>query len=536
MNKKDILKLFKKYGFDSSLKEPFLYEEKDKLGIYYTFKDEVYGVLNRVYLPKSLEDCEWFLKNYYIYQSSHCNLIKLSVYNDPYAEPKFVEEIEVLDENNIVNLFSDEPLYESAKKIIKVIEEKMNLSLLTYENVKKLTDKYTRLKQEVCKKKNIPIDEASLYNPKIIIDLKNEQNDIIKNLNNKLNSCYNKEEIKKVIDELIVYLKSLELEDSLINNKYFMLKIPILNEQLKEEIKLLDEYNIVKIKKKKKIELDEKLKELDEKHAKNKVISLSNFIRNEHLRINEKYEMINDIDYDSIADYLIEFDNLDIKDNIVKEKQGLKLLNEEFNKLDYNIQNKLYLYTFFYNSYLLKDVYKTIINPSNILVKIKLFKDFDISSLNNLELAIKGNNEKIKDIAKIEMPCDIVAYFEDSKILKKKTIMASSKKSCMPRCDCENPCKYFGIIRKGSLVNFVPSKLIIDYTNDDKIVLKEGNPLFIVDIEKNNLIKVNNDIIKVAKVKILEKKTTDYVTVSKIKTEDIICYKKFEIERKENNG
>ena len=82
----------------------------------------------------------------------------------------------------------------------------------------------------------------------------------------------------------------------------------------------------------------------------------------------------------------------------------------------------------------------------------------------------------------------------------------------------------------------MPSRLVIDYANDEKIVLKDGYSILIVDLEKNRIIEENNDIIKVAKIKILEKKTTDIITVSKIKTEEVLCYKKIVIERNENNG
>ncbi len=543
MNKKDILKLFKKYGFDSSSKEPFLYEEKDKLGIYYTFKDEIYGSLNRIFLPFDIENCEWFLKNYYAYQNSHCNLIKLASYNDPYAKPEFIDNIELLDENTVINFFDDEPFYRSANLLIKIIKEKMDLSLLTYENVKKLTEKYTRIKQELANKRKSPEELISVYNPKQLENIKIKQDNIVNELNNKLKNCQTKEELKNIIDELINYLKSLELEDSLINNKYFMLKIPIEIEQFKEEIKLYDEYNIAKLKKKKKLELEEKIKALELKHAKNKVISLASFMKKEIQNINEKYNLISEIDYNTVADYLIEFDNLNLKNSIdIKEKQGIKILRDSFNKLDDQDKNNLYLITFFsniidsYNPYIIKEYYKTIMNPNNVLAKIKLFKDIDISSYKNFELSIKELINKNNNIIKLKMPCDMLMFFEGNKVLTTNLLIASSKKACMPKLDSNNPCIYIVNLKKNSLINYVPSKLTIDITNEDKIVLKEGNPLFIIDIKKNNILKTNNDIIKVARIKILEKKTTDIITVSKIKTESITCYKKIEIEGNEYNG
>ena len=139
----------------------------------------------------------------------------------------------------------------------------MNLSLLTYENVKKLTDKYTRVKQELFKRKNLPLEDITIYNPKVTENIKFKQDNIVKELKESLDNCQTNEELKKIIDDLVKYLKSLELEDSLINNKYFMLKIPIEINNFKEEIKLFDEYSNIKLKKKKKLEFEEKLRDLD---------------------------------------------------------------------------------------------------------------------------------------------------------------------------------------------------------------------------------------------------------------------------------
>ena len=259
--------------------------------------------------------------------------------------------------------------------------------------------------------------------------------------------------------------------------------------------------------------------------------------------INEKYNLVSDIDYNTIADYLIEFDNLNIKDSIdIKEKQGIKILRDAFDKLEEQDKNNLYLITFFsniidsYNPYIIKEYYKTINNPNNVLVKIKLFKDIDISSYKNFELSIKELINKYNNFNKLNMPCDMLMFFEGNKVLTTNLLVASSKKNCMPKLDSNNPCTYVINLKKNALINYVPSKLTIDITNEDKIVLKEGNPLFIIDIEKNNTINKKDDIIKVAKVKIFEKKTTDIIIVSKIKTEEIKCYKRIEIERNESNG
>ena len=91
----------------------------------------------------------------------------------------------------------------------------------------------------------------------------------------------------------------------------------------------------------------------------------------------------------------------------------------------------------------------------------------------------------------------MLIYFEGNKILTNSILIASSKKSCMPKLDSNNPCEYIVKLKKDALVNYVPSKLTIDITKDDKIVLKDNNPLFIINCKKNNIIIEKNDIIKV---------------------------------------
>ncbi len=529
--KKEILKLFKKYGFDS-LREPFIYEDKDNVGIYYSFLDDEYGELSRVFVPHDIDSLKSFMSNYYAYKNSHCMKIRLKSYNDPYAEPIFEEDIELLDEDMYVN---DVLLYQSANLIIKIIEKKLELFFIIYDNVKRLTDKYLRIQEEICKKKNISFDDKDYYRPNKIKMLKSKKDSIIIELNQSLNNCVTKDDYKRFIDYLIDYLRNLELEDSFINNKYFMIKIPIIINDLKEELKVLDEYNIVKSKRKKKVELENKLKELEKNKFKNNIISLANFVKIEKSKIKEKYEIVSDLDYESIGNYLVEFDNLEFKDN--KKYNGKDVLKDWFEELSNDEKNVLYLNVFFRkiigDEYLVKDYFRCILNPINILAKIKIFKDLDLSSFKDFKVSVDDVINKLFDINMIEISDDLVGYFEDSKVISDKVVICSLKKSCMPKKECSNPVKYIVTLRKGCKVYYVPSKLVIDHVNDDKIVLKEGNSLLLVDLKKNIIYDENDDIIKVARIRILEKKTTDVVTVSKIKTEKVDCYKRIVMERKD---
>ena len=61
MTSKDLLKIFQELGFDSTDTDPYIYEDKDSIGIYYSFIDDNYGNLNRLYFPKTLGDAQNFL-------------------------------------------------------------------------------------------------------------------------------------------------------------------------------------------------------------------------------------------------------------------------------------------------------------------------------------------------------------------------------------------------------------------------------------------------------------------------------------------
>ena len=101
INKEILLELFKKYQFDSLTKEPYIFMAHNKIGIYYTFKEELYGTLNRVFLPQDKESAEEFLKNYYLYRNQNIKKtikMTLPVYDEAFVKPNFKEEVEILNE------------------------------------------------------------------------------------------------------------------------------------------------------------------------------------------------------------------------------------------------------------------------------------------------------------------------------------------------------------------------------------------------------------------------------------------------------
>ncbi len=563
INKEILLELFKKYQFDSLTKEPYIFMAHNKIGIYYTFKEELYGTLNRVFLPQDKESAEEFLKNYYLYRNQNIKKtikMTLPVYDEAFVKPNFKEEVEILNEEKKDFIEANRHL-RSASLLIEIIKEKLKVSLITYENVKELTEQYNKIKKEWSKKRYHKEEDITPTDTKAISKIKIEQEQIVKDLEETLKGIKTEKELSEIIYSLLDYLKALEMEDSLINNKYFLLKIPLEIDYLKKEIEVIDNFKPTKQLKKRKNkgnktdELEEKLNEIAQKYQTNKIITLPSFVKNEQQRIEEKYDMIHDMELGTAADYLIEFDNLNIKEAkikkkekatniIVTEEEAIKQLQEDFEKLPDENKNILYLMTYFqkyYNDYsiekqfLLKELLKIIQSPTNILAKIKIFKKVNFSSLEDFNHSVDQIFEAIKQYPTLNLSKDITIYFEQNSILYKNDMLfASSKKDCMPRVsNVPTPIIYIAKLQKNAHVYFTPKKLTIDFKTEDKLILKENYPLFIISCENNMIKNTKSDIIKVAKVKIDKKEQKDIKIVTSLRIEDITNYKYIEIAGKE---
>ncbi len=546
LSKEDLLKLLNKFGYDSLTKEPFLYEKNLQTGFYYTFKDPIYGYLNRVYLPKNLDEATEFLNNYYNYKKNDytITLDNYSIFN---PKPTFREPIK--KENLKKDLIKPKEK-RTALLLIEILKQKCQMWQITIKNVKKMIEKYEQTKQEWLKnckgRKSLEIVDCKL-------NLDNEQIINPKYLEEQIKTI-TKETIETFINNIIFNIKNLEKSDNLLKSKYLLIKIPLEIELLEKQITLMKKRDA---KEKgifsRKTNLVNSLENLENESNRNKIVLMATYIDNEKKRIDEKYEMINEMDINTIADYLMEFDNLEIKepildnniDNTYSYEQAIKYLENTFNNRKNEEQNQLYLIGFLFK-YLLKDqkdskqyieqinnLVALINNYNNIFAKIKFFKDIDLTSPKKFVETVK---EKIDDLEKIKvdtLKADIHVFFKcEKKLNDSNYIIASSKKSCMPITNnLVNPVTFIATLKKNALFYFLPNELAFDITNEEQLQIKENNPLFIINGEKNIVKNKNSDIIKVAKFQIEQTSYKNCILVTDIKKTYDEQYQEIIIER-----
>ena len=561
ITKEQILKILKKYGFDSLHKEPFLYENKNQIGIFYTVKDSLYGYLNRIYLPKTLEEAEEFIKKYYEAKKNKYQIV-FSNYITNTPKPEFIEikKEEKKKEEIIKKTYQPREL-RTALLLLDIILDKLTVQKTTYDNVRTIHFKYQQTKKRWQELYNKVLKQKTEYfQEPFSEEINNNLEDIIKPYKDQLEQINTSEEIKEYIKILITNLKELEKQESLIKNKYLLIKIPIEINVLENQIKILEE-----ILKKKKIfikknEINNILKEIENESEINKIVSYPSFKNNEQNRIDEKYEMINEMDISTIADYIIEFDNLTIKEPLIKTKeeikeetktfeQTMKLLEDDFNKRTEEEKNIIYILTSFMHNLLdfkdnlallkeeSKEYLKIINNPNNILAKIKIFKNIHTNNYQNLEKDLEQLKKSLINLKPTIIPSDLNLFFKEQEALNSDYIIGSTKKSCMPISNSSKDLiTYVVTIKKDSKVYFTPQKLDIDIQNEDLLYFKNNCPIFIVDLEKNSLKSENSDIIKISRYEIEKQTIDDVVVINKLKIDKVDNYKKIYIERKEEKN
>lgn len=570
MKKEDLLKVFYKYGFHSLNKEPFLYEGKRGVGISYTFKDSIYGPLTRIYIPKDGSDAEDFLAKYYWYKkkSNQYNIeIILSDYKIENPTLKyFYNHLEMsLDSFQKLEKIKDDKINEKEnsyfKKIkrtaflmLSIIEEKIKVQNSTYLNLLKLNEKYQNLKLELNEKKEeynktkIEVKKTASLSE----DIQDYHNDLLEMKNYIKNAS--KEELEKYISILTDFLKSLEISDSFIKNKYELIRLPLAIDILNKQIKVVEEMSN---KKKgfftKKEDINSFLEEIKEQSDLKDIVSFLQYKTNEQKRVEEKYSMIPDLDIRTIGDFFIEFDNLNIKEPEIEteKKQELKKYSyeEAMEQLEVNFQKRsreekqiLMLYhsilknTRIYleldcNEFIkisIKEFIELIDHPNNILFKIKYFKNIDTTSIENSIKSLKKELSKIKNIAPEKVLTEINLFFKDGKqITKKKYLEASNKKLLAPSQKIEdNDVTYLATIKESTSVYFIPSEITYDFTQEDTLIQRNEQPFFLIDMEKNEIKEESSEIIKVAVYSSVSKKTEIGTIVIDLKNTRLDQYKK----------
>lgn len=580
MNIEILKELFNKYGFHSLKKEPFIYKHNNELGIVYSFDDPFYGELTRVVKTKTAYDAEIFLEKYTLFKkyNKKYNLnLELSDYKIENPEIKIIKDNKectidelkkiILSNQNITDDNKQKNAIAYLKKlkrtlflIVSIIDVKRKVEEDIYNSLQKLILSYKE-KEEEYNSKLIKLNKKNVKQITINYDAKKSyflQNDFSE-LKDKINSIDSKELLENEINELVYKLENSESDENLISNKYGLIKMPLLIEELKEKIKVID--NALSKKRKifaKKENIDLQLSKITTSSVVNQMVTLENFRKNEVQRIKEKYLMIPELDKRTIADFLIEFDNLKIKEPDIEK---LKITPQEevsyentMQDLENNYKNKpeeekkvlilyhsILRYIIFEDNIIsekeIKELMSIINNPANIMIKIKYFKNLDTINPTNFVKSLRKEVSKLEKILPISIVGPINVFFKDKKIITaKKYLQASNKKSLAPVQDKdENDLNYIAVLKSKTLVHFIPEEISYDYENDDTLIKRTKMPFFLIDLQKNTIKNLKSDIIKIVKYKPIFQNEKDIMIVSDLISQKIEQYKKIEIERNEKN-
>ena len=570
-----LFKILNKYGFYSLKKEPFLYAKNGSTGISFTFKDDFYGDLTRVVIPNTIEEVEDFLGKYSWHkkygQKFHVK-IKLDDYKKINPKVLFTREDQEYTLKELVELSNKGLEQEKNQKkkeviyikkikrtlllLVQVIKEKIKVQEDTYQNLLKLTQEYNqkynqleKVKQEYYKLKKVNFISEEKTEP--LPDFSAKIEEMIKDIN----MVEDKELLEQQIDIYLAFIQELEKSKSLIHNKYELIKLPLELDKINQKLTLIE--NALSRKKGffgKKENIDKQLEEIEEKSIVNQIVSYENYEKNELERIEEKYAMIPELDKRTIADYLIEFDNLKIPEpdleEIPKEKEityeeVMQSLEKDFEKRTSDEKNILTMYHSFLRKILVNEEYSfekeiedfinLLENPNNILFKLKYFKKIETVTPEKCLKSLRKEAQKIKSISPDVLKGNINAFFKDNKLITGSNFLAASNKRTLSPTQCkgENDINYIALLKKNALVYFIPNEITHDIENDEILIQKNNQPFFLIDLQKNNIQYSTSDIIKIVRYQNEIKTENNRTIVTNLISTKVDQYKNIVIERKD---
>ena len=351
----------------------------------------------------------------------------------------------------------------------------------------------------------------------------------------------------------------MESNESGIKNKYELIKLPLEIELINKSINTINEY---KSKKKYPLktmsDINNILEKLKGESSISSIVSFKDYKENEQKRITEKYMLIPDIDIRTQGDYLCEFDNIKIKEPALLLKnddnakytyeQIMNILETEYKNLSKEDQNTLIIYhsilKYVYDIINIKkspitdsvinELIELLNNPSNILMKVKYFKNINTTKVSDCKASINDEFSKLDSIKPSIILDDINVFFKGT-IPKEGVICASNKRFQAPLNGIsEIETTYIVTLKKGVKIYFVPTEITYDINSYDNLVLQQNKPFFLIPLKYNRVKYQNNDTIKVTKYELVTKNENDLTIVTDLKSTAISKYQEIVIECEEN--
>lgn len=585
LKREDILKILKKYGFYSLNRAPYLYQDKEHLGIYFIWPNKQYGNLERVIFFHDEESVEeelfkywWFLENKEKYN------IEIEFDNYEILAPKIIYKYKnsVISKKEMQNfdLFLEsyvdpkeeitrKQLVRSADILISILKEKFKIQNETYQKVSEYAATCLELNNTYLKKlSEYKKDKKEIHEEyEVLVDNLDDNEDLVNRLYDELGSIHNFDELRDFINNLAHYIKEIDMSEAHFQNVYLLNRYPYEIEDIKKKITVLENHLSLRKKlfKGKKDALEE-LKKIDLSSECTKMVNINVYITKEKKKITEKYQNEKTVSEEFLGDYLIEFLNMeipippsiDVKGAIeeIDKKRLILTVRKYYDKLNAQEKSACFVASSFLRESLSVLVSLDAVNELNtnetiskiiLNQKIDLFNEayqildyyantkirvkyFSILKMNSFETFMASLVEVLRILKNIEMKIDksFFAYFTsmDKEVipLYLKNVFYYSHKT-----------SYIGIVSPNTPFYYSPVEIVskIDILDNTELMERDNDAIFLLKEKiKTERKKDKLVVVKYEKETVLNKK--DYVVVSSMKEKsrcnyyENMIYNKFE--------
>jgi len=513
--------------------DPYLYENKKSLGLYYSIFDPIYGNVCRVKLLSNLDEAEqfvfklWWYKRNYQEKSLRIELLDDSEFSDF----NIILKDTVLSLNKVKDLDADQnkvdtkrytKLVKSAFLLLEVANIKMKLHEETKATLETFKEQVDFLQEDIMKLREFT--EPLKFNiEEFDQSLKERFDTLAKDFKNYEQDFLGEENISVFMKLVWEFISLIEGNESYLHNKYMAIKLPLLSNDLRIFLNECQNEKFKLFKKKEKLNPNDYLIEA------NKIVSYEMFKNNELKRLQEKFSIIEQLEFITLGDYLVEFDNLNITmEESSQEYEVIAALDQmvdAYSSLSETEQHSLILYHSILNPIFklisnkefdgllsrtdikLLDSIRLVLNHvDNVLIRLKYFKEIDISSNESIIESVKKINSVLKDIT-FQFIGNITVYFKgEETILDDTWIDASFVSLQAPSLHKDSNVLHIVKLNKDYKILYLPFEINISpYEEDHILVVNYQRQGISFKNEKQMINNLKYDIIKVNKYRPIHK-------------------------------
>ncbi len=569
--KEEVLKILKKYGFYSVNRAPYIYCNKNKIGVYFTWQNKHYGTINRVLFFDTEELLEEEVFKYWWYLTNK-NKLEIDVELNEYESispkityiyenmPLSIEDMKKLSNKKDITVNKEEEIL--CKELSRTCNILINIFSTKIDNFKNNKIKAKELEKElnslIKKNKKIKINDLEETYESFEED-ENTFNNVLDSLESELTMLNSKERYSEFILKILEVIKSLDLNENNLKNNYLVNKYKLEIENIKS--KIADSSS----KEKKHLFKTKRDSIFSNSSDKNKLININLYIEKERKSIKEKYNNYENLNLVVLGDFIKEYEKLDLtlppqieaynKDKLLNYKEVEDNLLVEFEKLNKKEKSACFiassflkpclniLYSLNINDNLnanviinklitegyldmFNEAFKVLDNYVNTKIRVKYFNLLKLNDFKAFLLSLLNTIEILNSI-NIKIENSFYGYFNQID----DNIISIYLKNLY---NIKNGLTYIGKFNPKSIIYFSPISITkeIDIIPNDELVIRESSSLFVL---KNKLnIKIDEEI---KSINYYEKDKSnlknDYIVVGDILLKNVYKYYNCIIENKE---